>query len=82
MCVGLAAVEVAPSPKSHAHDVIVPSGSLEPDEPNVQSSWVQLEVRAAVGDALPGGPPVEGWSTKDHIVAWSDTTSVEASTLP
>ena len=49
VCDGLAAELVAPSPKSHAYDSIVPSGSFEPELSNDTFAPVTVDVNAAVG---------------------------------
>ena len=55
MCVGLEAVEVVPSPKSHSQLTTDPSGSELPSV-NVQSRSVQVAVNAAVGLVQGMGP--------------------------
>ncbi len=61
---------------------MVPSRSTESDESNSQSSSVQSNEKSADGGWLGGGPPVEGRSTNDHMVAMSEAALVVASMLP
>ncbi len=71
MCVGLAAVEVPPSPKVQAYDAMVPSGSLEPLELKALESPLTWEVNCAIGLTLGVSAPV--------AAAWCVATSTALS---
>jgi hypothetical protein len=46
---GLAAVDVAPSPNVHAYDAMLPSGSVAAEESNEHSSDAHEDAKPAAG---------------------------------
>src|SRR4051794_25177250 len=62
-------MSVSPSPKSHVHESMPSSGSVEPLASKAQVSPSQVRVKLAVGGWLAGGVSLTGRSRTVHVVA-------------
>src|SRR4051812_47381238 len=64
VCDGVCAVDVVPSPKFQAYDVIVPSGSPEPTLVNEHASALQLDCTLACGGRFAATAPAGTYTAR------------------